>query len=75
MPSVYTGKALASASGVRAFLETCEIDENTAPHFACIGSSTAEELRKHGYEADIIAETHTARGLAEKLSEAVGCHP
>lgn len=66
---------LASASGVRAFLETRDIDEDSAPRFACIGSSTAEELRKYGYEADIIAETHTARGLAEKLSEAVGCHP
>lgn len=66
---------LASASGVRAFLETCDIDEDSAPRFACIGSSTAEELRKHGYEADVIAEIHTARGLAEKLAEAVGSQP
>ena len=66
---------LASASGVRAFLETCEIDEDSAPHFACIGNSTAEELRNHGYDADVIAETHTARGLAEKLAETAGYRP
>ena len=66
---------LASASGVRAFLESCEIRRDSVPRFACIGNSTAEELKKHGYEADVIAETHTARGLAEKLAETVSCQP
>jgi uroporphyrinogen III methyltransferase/synthase len=34
---------------------------------ACIGPSTAQAARKHGLKVEIIADTHTADGLAQAL--------
>jgi uroporphyrinogen-III synthase len=36
-------------------------------HFAAIGPATAEALRAHGYEADLVARVHTQEGLRDEL--------
>jgi uroporphyrinogen-III synthase len=36
-------------------------------HFAAIGPGTAEALRGHGYEPDLVARVHTQEGLRDEL--------
>jgi uroporphyrinogen-III synthase len=36
-------------------------------HFAAIGPATAEALRGHGYEPDLVARIHTQEGLRDEL--------
>jgi uroporphyrinogen III methyltransferase/synthase len=36
-------------------------------HFAAIGPATAEALRGHGYEPDLVARVHTQEGLRDEL--------
>jgi uroporphyrinogen III methyltransferase/synthase len=36
-------------------------------HFAAIGPATAEALRAHGYEPDLVASVHTQEGLRAEL--------
>ncbi len=36
-------------------------------HFAAIGPATAEALRRHGYEPDLVARVHTQEGLRDEL--------
>jgi uroporphyrinogen-III synthase len=36
-------------------------------HFAAIGPATAEALRGHGYEPDLVAVVHTQEGLRDEL--------
>lgn len=63
--------ALASASGVRAFFELFRdayAGNTNIPEFACIGDSTAGELRKNGLEPLIISKVHSAEGLATELA-------
>jgi len=36
-------------------------------HFAAIGPATAEALRRHGYEPDLVSRVHTQEGLRDEL--------
>jgi uroporphyrinogen-III synthase len=36
-------------------------------HFAAIGPATAEALRRHGHEPDLVARVHTQEGLRDEL--------
>ncbi|MBR6473067.1 MAG: uroporphyrinogen-III C-methyltransferase [Firmicutes bacterium] len=60
---------LASASGVRAFFDTCRpvINNGGMPGFACIGQYTAEQLAEYGAEPLVMAGVHTTVGLAEAI--------
>jgi uroporphyrinogen-III synthase len=36
-------------------------------HFAAIGPATADALRRHGYEPDLVSRVHTQEGLRDEL--------
>lgn len=65
----------ASASGVRLFMEWMRESRKerfpgnaeSRTKIACIGGATADALRREGLEPDLIADPHTAEGLAEVL--------
>jgi uroporphyrinogen III methyltransferase/synthase len=74
-PYVFAGKddlvILASASGVRAFFDTyrSEISIGSLPGFACIGRYTAEQLTEYGAAPLVMADIHTADGLAAAVKQ------
>ena len=41
----------------------------TANRIAAVGPATAEALRSHGLQVDLVAETHTQEGLRDELPE------
>ena len=62
---------LASASGVRTFFDTYgpEINNRDMPGFACIGQYTAEQLSEFGVAPLVMADVHTADGLAASVKQ------
>lgn len=62
-----------STNGVKVFFENVFIDRRFFANkkFACIGEGTANELRRYGFEADLIPCKFTAKELGKALSQAV----
>ena len=62
---------LASASGARAFFDIYgpQIHNSGLPGFACIGRYTAKQLREYGAEPLVMADVHTADGLAASVKQ------
>ena len=70
---------LASASGVRCFQRMIEKEAYSLPdswRIVCIGHATAEAVRAWGREPFMVAEEHSAAGLADLLENCIskrGC--
>jgi len=70
----YTHIIFTSQSSIKIFFEYLSVFKLTTSDisnkiFVCVGTMTAEALRKHGIAADIIAQNETAEGIIEELSK------
>lgn len=70
--SEYGWIVFTSANGVRLFFDRIynsdmDIRQLSAVKFACIGSGTAAELKKHGIKADLVPSEYTAECLGKEL--------
>ncbi|MCM1544910.1 MAG: uroporphyrinogen-III C-methyltransferase, partial [Ruminococcus sp.] len=74
--AVYDWLIFTSANGVDVFFDCMKkrnVDFRSFTHlkFACIGKGSAQKLREHGFNADFIPSTYTAKALGEQLAQHV----
>ncbi len=65
----YDWLLLTSRNGVEALFARLE---GSLPRVAAVGKGTAEALREHGVEPDLVASVSTQEGLAEELPRPAG---